>query len=136
RGPGRGHGADGHDLPTAGDAVPGRRPGPGHDHGGRAGHVDRPGATQFHRPVRGGAARHRRSRRDLGGDGGRDGMIVLGLTGSIGMGKSTTAAMFADEGALVWSADAAVHRLYAPGGAAVAAVEAAFPGVVVEDAVD
>jgi dephospho-CoA kinase len=63
-------------------------------------------------------------------------MIVLGLTGSIGMGKSTTAAMFADEGALVWNADAAVHRLYAPGGAAVGPVGAAFPGVVVNGVVD
>lgn len=63
-------------------------------------------------------------------------MIVLGLTGSIGMGKSTTAAMFADRGALVWNADDAVHALYAPGGAAVAPLEAAFPGVVVNGAVD
>ena len=63
-------------------------------------------------------------------------MIVLGLTGSIGMGKSTTAAMFADEGALVWNADEAVHRLYAPGGAAVGPVGEAFPGVVVDGAVD
>lgn len=63
-------------------------------------------------------------------------MIVLGLTGSIGMGKSTTTAMFADAGALVWNADDAVHRLYAKGGAAVGPVGEAFPGVVVDGAVD
>ena len=63
-------------------------------------------------------------------------MIVLGLTGSIGMGKTTTAAMFADEGTLVWNADEAVHRLYARGGAAVGPVGEAFPGVVVGGAVD
>jgi dephospho-CoA kinase len=63
-------------------------------------------------------------------------MIVLGLTGSIGMGKSTTTGMFADEGALVWNADDAVHRLYARGGAAVGPVGEAFPGVVVDGAVD
>ena len=63
-------------------------------------------------------------------------MILLGLTGSIGMGKSTTTAMFADLGAVVWNADDAVHRLYAPGGAAVVPVGEAFPGVVVDGAVD
>jgi dephospho-CoA kinase len=63
-------------------------------------------------------------------------VIVIGLTGSIGMGKSTTAAMFAAEGAPVYDADAEVHILQGPGGAAVAPIEAAFPGVVKNGAVD
>jgi dephospho-CoA kinase len=63
-------------------------------------------------------------------------MLVLGLTGSIGMGKSTTSAMFQAEGVPVYDSDAAVHALYATGGAAVAPVEAAFPGVVVDGAID
>ncbi len=63
-------------------------------------------------------------------------MIIIGLTGSIGMGKSTVAAMFAEEGAPSFNSDAAVHIMYAPGGAAVAPVEAAFPGVTKDGAID
>ena len=60
----------------------------------------------------------------------------LGLTGGIGMGKSTAAQMFRDLGHPVWDADAAVHRLYAPGGDAVAPVAAAFPGVLKDGGID
>lgn len=62
-------------------------------------------------------------------------MFLLGLTGSIGMGKSTTAQMFADQGCAVWDADAAVHRLYAIGGAAVPAFQDVFPEAVIDGAV-
>ena len=58
------------------------------------------------------------------------GPVVLGLTGSIGMGKSATAALFAKRGVPVHDADAAVHALYGPGGAAAAAIEKTFPGVL------
>lgn len=61
--------------------------------------------------------------------------FCLGLTGSIGMGKSATAGLFADAGCAVWDADAAVHRMYAKGGAAVAAIQAALPDGVVDGAV-
>jgi dephospho-CoA kinase len=63
-------------------------------------------------------------------------MIVIGLTGSIGMGKSAAAAMFEDEGVPVFDADAAVHALQAAGGALVAPIEAAFPGTTGPDGVD
>jgi len=63
-------------------------------------------------------------------------MITIGLTGSIGMGKSATAAMFAEEGAPVYDADAAVRKLQSKGGAAIPAIEAAFPGVVRDGELD
>ena len=63
-------------------------------------------------------------------------MILVGLTGSIGMGKSTTTGMFAAAGAHAYDADAEVHRLYTEDPAAIAKVEAAFPGVTVDGVID
>ena len=63
-------------------------------------------------------------------------MIVIGLTGSIGMGKSTVAAMFADEGIPVFDADAIVHALQGPGGTLVQPIEAMFPGSTTADGID
>ena len=63
-------------------------------------------------------------------------MKIIGLTGGIGMGKSTVAQAFARAGISVFDADAAVHAMYRPGGAAVRAIGAAFPAVVVDDAID
>ena len=63
-------------------------------------------------------------------------MIVLGLTGSVGMGKSMAAAMLLGNGVPVYDSDAAVHRVLGKGGAAVPAVDAAFPGIVAAGAVD
>ena len=61
-------------------------------------------------------------------------MLVLGLTGSIGMGKSTTGKLFVEAGVPVYDADAEVHKLYE--GAAVPAIEAAFPGTTADGKVD
>ncbi|HEX3408182.1 MAG TPA: dephospho-CoA kinase, partial [Caulobacteraceae bacterium] len=63
-------------------------------------------------------------------------MITLGLTGSIGMGKSATGQMFVEEGCPLYDADAEVHKVYAEGGAAVGPVEAAFPGVEEDGAIN
>jgi dephospho-CoA kinase len=63
-------------------------------------------------------------------------MITIGLTGSIGMGKSTVAAMFAEEGVAVFDADATVRALQGPGGRLNPAIEAAFPGTTGPDGVD
>jgi dephospho-CoA kinase len=62
--------------------------------------------------------------------------FLIGLTGSIGMGKSATAGLFARLGIPVYDSDAAVHRLYEPGGAAVPEIDKAFPGTVKDGRVD
>src|SRR5258708_35080044 len=63
-------------------------------------------------------------------------MVIVGLTGSIGMGKSTAARMLRQMGVPVYDADAAVHALQAKGGTALPPIEAAFPGVVKEGVLD
>lgn len=62
--------------------------------------------------------------------------LLIGLTGSIGMGKTETAKMFARLGIPVYDADAAVHRLYEPGGAAVPEIAKTFPGSIKDGRVD
>lgn len=61
--------------------------------------------------------------------------FLIGLTGSMGMGKSTTAKMFKDQGIPVWDADAAVHRMYAQGGAAIQSIQQLHPAAIVDGAV-
>ncbi|MFY7760147.1 dephospho-CoA kinase [Aquidulcibacter sp.] len=63
-------------------------------------------------------------------------MKIVALTGSIGMGKSTTSAMFKDLGVPIWDADAAVHRLYAPDGAAIPPLQALIPEAIGPEGVD
>ena len=66
----------------------------------------------------------------------RERPFIIGLTGSIGMGKSTVAQMFVDEGVPLFDADAAVHQLQGPGGALVAEIESLFPGTTTSEGVD
>jgi len=63
-------------------------------------------------------------------------MKIVALTGSIGMGKSTTSAMFKELGVPIWDADAAVHRLYAPGGAAIPPLQALIPEAIGPNGID
>ncbi len=66
----------------------------------------------------------------------RERPFIIGLTGSIGMGKSTVAQMFVDEGVPLFDADAAVHQLQGPGGALVEEIESLFPGTTTREGVD
>src|SRR5262249_44685671 len=98
--------------------------------------ADRPGGALVRGLLRPDAVAASRRPRPVHRSAWGQGVILLGLTGSIGMGKSTTAAIFRELGVPVYDADAEVHASYAPGGACVGPVEEAFPGVVKNGAID
>src|SRR3546814_8191409 len=123
--------SDLHRLRAAGNGTPARGPGARQSRRRRARHAAASGAPRFRRLVRRRTGGRRCAARfPAGGPAAMRRPIIIGLTGSIGMGKSTAAAMFRDMGIPVFDADAAVHVLLGRGGDAVAAVEEAFPGVV------
>src|SRR5262249_41997670 len=120
---------------AAGDTAAGRCEGPRADDRRRTRDASAPGGAGVRGVVRC-ATRGGRCAVPLRGCRPVDGMRIIGLTGGIGMGKSTAAAAFRRAGMPVFDADLAVHRVQARGGRAVKVIEAAFPGSVKDGAVD